>query len=77
LNKIQELNLKNEKLLVIETERYGRLIDAQKTNKLYESRLDEMTSELGVLKINLEKEQQKRAHLCKSMNTIEVKLNES
>ena len=56
ITKIDDLHYKNEKLLVIETERFSHLLQAQKTIKLYESRFDEMYKATEGLKVKIEQE---------------------
>ena len=60
LTKVRELHLKNEKLLIHETQRFSHLLESQKTIKVYEARFDEMFKESEILKVKTEQDEQER-----------------
>ena len=57
LTKVRELHLKNEKLLIHETQRFSNLLEAQKTIKIQEDRFNEMFRETEILKVKTEKDE--------------------
>ena len=54
---MRELHLKNEKLLINETKRFSELLEARKTNKIYEARFEEMKRETEALKVKIEQDE--------------------